>query len=35
MAIDEDVNSYENEPIEVWRKDYNHVYKGFFTHIVK
>lgn len=35
IEIDQDVNGYLNEPIEVWRKDYNHAYKGFFTHIVK
>ena len=34
IELDEDVKSYKNEPIEVWRKDYNHAYKGFFTHIV-
>jgi len=33
--IDSDVNSFKNEPIEFWRNKYNHVYKGFFNHLVQ
>lgn len=35
LSIDEDVNSYKNTKIEAWRRDYNHAYKGFFTHLIK
>ena len=35
LAIDADVNSFKNEPITVWREKYNHVYKGFFNHLVQ
>jgi len=35
LEIDKDVNAYKNSEIEIWRRDYNHVYKGFFTHLVK
>lgn len=34
-AIDDNVNSYKNEPIKVWRQGYDHAYKGFFTHLVQ
>ena len=35
LAIDKDVKSYQSTPIEEWRIDYNHAYKGFFTHLIK
>jgi len=35
LAIDNDVKGYMSALIEKWRIDYNHVYKGFFTHLIK
>lgn len=35
LEIDADVNSFKNEDIKDWRKKYNHVYKGFFNHLVQ
>jgi hypothetical protein len=32
--IDEDFNSWSGLPIGEWRKQTNHAYKGFFTHLV-
>ena len=33
--IDKDVNSYKTIEISQWRKMFNHVYRGFFTHLAK
>lgn len=35
LSIDKDVNAFSYAPIDIWRKDYNHIYKGFFTHLIK
>ncbi|WP_303871934.1 PD-(D/E)XK nuclease family protein [Acetobacterium wieringae] len=35
LAIDEDVMGYQNAPIEKWRDEYRHAYKGFFDHLIK
>lgn len=35
LAIDMDVNAYKNTPISEWRVKFNHVYPGFFTHLIQ
>lgn len=35
LEIEKDVNAYKSEEILTWRDEYDHVYKGFFTHLVK
>lgn len=34
LEIEADVNSFKTAPMSIWRKEYNHVYKGFFSHLV-
>ena len=34
LEIQKDVQSY-TEPIKTWRSEYNHVYGGFFTHLIR
>lgn len=34
-SIDADVKAYQTAQIEDWRVNYNHAYKGFFTHLIE
>lgn len=35
LFLDKCVNSYQTLPIQAWDGDYNHAYKGFFTHLIR